>query len=171
MYPLGWFSTDHGPPIPKEHRQQLDEFLVQLRLLDVDAVGIFGSLQDKQGILNERRKPWIRGHQPAPLIFTTDADLSWDGFPYDGSVLISSLIDPHDPDTAELATHAFGLLSRSPVPGVQPDVYMLQARRAAQFLFRVVRHVQQTDSRARQEQPWELTPAAVFDKHRGRREP
>jgi ABC-type branched-subunit amino acid transport system substrate-binding protein len=123
---------------------RLQDELKELRILRVDALGLFGSLEDKKAILELRQHVELPNHPPASLVFTTDADLGWEGFPCDGNVMMASLLDPHERDAATLSARAYALMSTRPRANVQPNVYMLQSRRATHFLLNVVKRMQPT---------------------------
>lgn len=123
----------------------VESFLRQLSAWRPDALGIFGTLEDKLALLPKRCY-----HLPRTLMFTTDADLGLEDFhcgetEYGASTIIASLLHPGREKDGELLLHAASLLASHPT--VQPDVYMLQARHGTRFLLTMVQRLREIQRR------------------------
>src|SRR5262249_25524910 len=96
----------------------IEQLLHHLSAWQPDALGIFGTLEDKLALMPKRCR-----HLPGTLLFTTDADLGLEEFhcgetEYGASTLIASLIHPRLENDGEMLLHAESLLASHPT--IQP---------------------------------------------------
>jgi len=118
----------------------------KLHTLQPEYVGLFGVIDDKLPLIR-----LVRNVLPHTSIFTTDADLKYEGLTSENDLLIASTVNPRNSTDWSRLTDATSLLSehahvpeRPASTNLRGDVYMVQYSRAVEFIFTLVERFAQS---------------------------